>query len=133
MPQLDIKFRCAIQGADKGVYPVLILDQYNNRAYVDRACGPEWVSIEKVRLMQFTGLVDKEGKEVYEGDIVKAAFMFDGKPSENPFNAVIVYNEHIAAFQLSYNSVGGMSSDEIYFCYQIEVIGNIRENADLMK
>lgn len=84
-------------------------------------------------VMQSTNLLDKNGKEIYEGDIVRAAFMHHGKASDQKFNAVIIYNEHIGQYQISYNSVGGFASDEIYFKYEVEIIGNLAENAELMQ
>ncbi len=82
-------------------------------------------------LMQSTNLLDKNGKEIYEGDIVRAAAMYHGQPG-TPFTAVIIYNEHIGQYQISYKSAGGFASDEIYFRHQIEVIGNLAENPELV-
>ncbi len=84
-------------------------------------------------VMQSTNLLDKNGKEIYEGDIVRAAFMYHGKASDQKFYAVIIYNEHIGQYQISYNSVGGAASDEIYFKYEVEIIGNLAENPELME
>ena len=94
----------------------------------------EWQMDEdnEVTIMQFTGLPDKNGKEIWEGDIVTAAWMHHGKPGA-PFRAYILYNEHIGSFRIGYDSLGGGSQDEIYFRHQVEVIGNIYENPELLK
>lgn len=80
--------------------------------------------------MQFTGLLDKNGKEIWEGDIVLASWMYHGKPG-TPFKAIIFYNQHIGSFRIGYDGMSGGAQDEIYFRYQIEVLGNIYENPEL--
>ena len=96
-------------------------------------------------LMQFTGLFDKKGKEVWEGDIVSV----DRKDSCPSFNkAIIVYAENHASFLLEYtkkvNPKGLLAQESIHSkdkktifgtCtgWDIEVIGNIYENWELME
>lgn len=74
-------------------------------------------------IMQFTGLHDKSGKEIYEGDIVttfKLTSVGIGK---------IEYREDIASFIVNEFIEGGWDSIEI----AIEVIGNIYEHPELIK
>jgi len=71
-------------------------------------------------LMQYTGLKDKNGKEIYEGDIYSYKFTEDKrfKPEIDVFNSIkdLYYNELIK-----------------YRVEEGEIIGNIYENPELLK
>ena len=68
-----------------------------------------------VELMQFTGLKDKNGKEIYEGDIVKY------------YNASVKSVEwYQGGFYLSGVSHNPIDENDV------EVIGNIYENPELL-
>ena len=77
-------------------------------------------------LMQYTGVVDKNGKEIYEGDIVKIM-----QKTETFFDKVI-YDNHLCSFRFE-----GLS-DYCDFCdwlregAEFEVVGNIYENPELI-
>lgn len=75
-------------------------------------------------LMQYTGLHDKNGKEIYEGDIVKIT----GSKEIDIGKVIYEYNEF---------TVDVMNMDRFYGRVQLlekftEVIGNVFENGDIL-
>lgn len=73
-------------------------------------------------ISQFTGLKDKNGKEIYESDILQIPTAFDA-PRAVEFNVL----GHICA--VNDNGQTSLLIGEIERC---EVIGNIYENPDLL-
>lgn len=79
---------------------------------------------------EFTGLLDKEGVEIYEGDIVKyiSTSRFDEE------DTIIDSVEYVdgSFYPLPINSI---CEDDFYSIYitDYEVIGNIYENKELLK
>ena len=76
-------------------------------------------------LMQLTGLKDKNGKEVYEGDIIKDVAVKDDLGREYK----IAFDDGCFDAE-SYN--GSCCLQDIYLS-DMEVIGNIHENPELLE
>ena len=76
-------------------------------------------------LMQYTGLKDKNGKEIWEGDVVKICRV-DGTKCEF---AQVIYNEKMTGFGAIRNplEIAAMLS----IGEHVEIIGNIYENPEL--
>ncbi len=75
-------------------------------------------------VMQYTGLKDKEGKEIYEGDVLLY---------KNEWETFIPVTKNVVLFEYGMfkmqNTVGTLSSKTS----EIEIIGNIYENPELIR
>ncbi|MFH0957944.1 MAG: YopX family protein [Pseudomonadota bacterium] len=76
---------------------------------------------DRIVLMQYTGLKDKNGKEIYEGDIVKV--QFNGWSEVQP----ITWERSGWSAQDPWNTLDFPHQE------RLEVIGNIYENPELIQ
>lgn len=82
------------------------------------------VSAEDLLLMQSTGLVDKDGKEIFEGDIVKMAKDVYSEPT---------YYEVVRHYGGAYRIESKQHGCELWLRHtDCEVVGNVYENKELL-
>lgn len=131
----EIKFRAWCDKGNQMHTPCEVYAGENGELYTRTGYSTDTGYLYNIHtnIQQFTGLLEKNGKEVYEGDVVYAAMIHHGKPGLK-FKAKIVYNAHVGCYQISYLNINErFVRDNIGFSYQLEIIGNIYENPELLR
>lgn len=98
---------------------ILVFPQYLSR--------PNLYEVDPATVGQYTGLTDKSGKKIFEGDIVKGLFLFG-----LPVRGVASFKD--GAFGLAWlrGDVDEFSAFTSMCNVEYEIIGNIHDNPELL-
>ena len=117
---------------------------FDGKIYITGLTGPmcdygcsadyiNWCSSEDYELMQYTGLKDKNGKEIYEGDILRCK-IWNPMSCERDcvLEVVVVWNSSEGSWE--FKDVRRKFADLSWmFIDDVEIIGNIYQNPELLK
>ena len=96
---------------------------------------------DKIELMQYTGHKDKNGIEIYEGDIIEFSYdIFTGNFDTKVGKGIVefIYGAfYIKPFEIEGKKVKDIENEEWFLLYSVnedtlEVIGNIYDNSELL-
>ena len=125
-----IKFRAWSYEDEKMYYSPEMHDWDGFDAWLRLDCEDNDIGEGSVKLMQYTGLKDKNGKEIYEGDIVKYRYRYDKKTEKEEYENEVMWNDEFAGFEpfVIYDND---------CCYYVDlktvaIFGNIYENPELV-
>ncbi|GAN35657.1 YopX family protein [Lacticaseibacillus paracasei] len=120
----EIKFR-AYRKSTQNICNVLSIDF--EKEWVLLSDGDE-EDISDLDLMQYTGLHDKNGREIYENDLLQCTSYTYGNGETGKTSLLVKYDEMSAGFIAGPYMLGKLM--DIRKC---EVIGNIFENPELLE
>ena len=130
----EIKFRAWNKEHGEMVYST------NNFLYEKREFYPFCFEVgfshypeENWEIMQFTGLLDKNGKEIYEGDIVKYEALTRFHDDCDHEREVVKYDEKKSGFS---PMIWQKVVEDGFYNYEIEnleIIGNIHQTPELIR
>ena len=121
----EIKFRVYVKDLGYIVYnPHTGIEDYSLNNLFKGGENSHW--------MQYTGLKDKNGKEIYEGDFLRLPE--DADPEEglgHHWLGIVTWNKDYASWYLNDEIIGEVEQLHEFGEDEREVIGNIYENKEL--
>ena len=130
----EILYRGARMGDGKFVYGSLVFVKENDKSenelpHIVISYGPDtfdWFEVDPETVGQFTGMTDKNGTKIFEGDIVR--HIDTTRHVVEVVNSEVYFDTEILEFGLK-------ESNELFhvqFNDEFEVIGNIHDNKELL-
>jgi uncharacterized phage protein (TIGR01671 family) len=124
-----LKFRMLAQTTDKIFGYVYIYDLLRKGA--DVLPDYEEATLKGVKFEQYTGLKDKNGKEIYEGDIVEEKINTGDYDVDGTYRYKVVWDDDMLCWSLNPNSTS--IHKDLWECnHSLKVVGNIHENPELV-
>ncbi|WP_236809606.1 YopX family protein [Bacillus glycinifermentans] len=138
----EIKFRAWNAPLKKMDYSPLNAVGFDGKVYYGNADITGFFE----NIMQYTGLKDKNGREIYEGDIIHCVhWFFDGNEIEEHFTASVGFRDgsftleninsrYYSDYTAEENGKGICWIGDINYCEEdYEVIGDVYRNPDLLE
>ena len=128
----EIKFRALRLKSNYWEYGYVYTHGYGNTFILDKT---DWKRepVRKETVGQFTGLKDKNGKEIYEGDIISCEHV----DCSNDIGEIKRYIAQVewkySIWYVGFGNFHNWSLNQLdeYTAKRIEVVGNIYENKEL--
>lgn len=130
----DLQFRAYIKDIKK-IVDVYDIDFLQETISFMNPCDTKYTckKFNEIEFMQYTGLTDKNGTEIFEGDIVRINGWWDvsGPAGYEKNMTVVKYDNEVCGFtpMCNYDTDCGV----FHSAEECEVIGNVFDNPELLE
>jgi len=133
----EIKFRFWYKEENRMVVPddeewELFWSGTNNFSFAQVNTGTGDWNIKNEDVMQYTGLLDKNGNEIYEGDIFGVYSLTGDFAGTNEPRGKVIFDVELGAYCVEDVNGGWVYLSEYITKPRYEIIGNIYENSNLL-
>ena len=112
----------------KGNWHIGLLAHMGNAWYISNKAGVATAyEVIPSTVGQYTGLTDKNGKKIFEGDIVKGLFVF------GEISSVVIFKYGSFGIEWNIDEIKVLDPFLGLRNIECEVIGNIHDNPELLK
>ena len=118
----------------EGFYVVLPMIHYKRKEpLITHAETGTSYEVDPATIGQYVGMTDKNGKRIFEGDVVAQLWYDFDEPADDSFGEVVfsVADCSFSVLDLNKNEIMSMGHGCAYH-YEVEVIGNIHDNPELI-
>lgn len=117
----------------KGAFGQTVSELDSERHYISSKRNYEFWEVIPETVGQYTGLTDKNGKKIFEGDIVKEWSAWWRTPNKIECNTFEVVCKHLGTLLLIRKNRWGEESTTLNRNSTVEVIGTIYDNPELLE
>lgn len=144
MPNREILFRGKRTYNGEWIYGSYVKD-YTGQSYivweneiVKGSISTKTISVDPSTVGQYTGLTDKNGKKIFEGDIVHAVYQsnYGGLENTDFGIGVVKYSDSYyggAAYEIDIIGESGSRAFSTALEKGVTIIGNVWDNPELLK
>jgi uncharacterized phage protein (TIGR01671 family) len=87
------------------------------------------INVNSLIFQQFTGLKDRNGQDIYEGDLINFSWQVGHKEFHDNKNQEVFYSNECASFVFGKDMIAML--DRVVYD-TLEVVGNVFENPELL-
>jgi uncharacterized phage protein (TIGR01671 family) len=132
----DTKFRGFVEAESRWIYGDLLHNYWHLDGVVYETAirykindGYSYpIPVKPDTVGQFTGLYDKDGREIYEGDVVR----YTNPYSKQTYQHTVLWDNRFAGFALFENGNQWAKESDWLKIKDIEIVGNIHEHPKLL-